>query len=124
MPNAELIPAQLQATLGQDDGASSISADGQALLVNGGPGDTVARMHFTLPARTVHGDPWVVWVERKPVERLQLAGEGWHSVEHGFFRPDPDDGQMPTGYEIGRGHVGHPVTIAQLVGRLMHERKK
>src|SRR3546814_18717367 len=41
MPNAELIPAQLQATLGQDDGASSISADGQALLVNGGPGDTV-----------------------------------------------------------------------------------
>src|SRR3546814_15577430 len=79
MPNAELIPAQLQATLGQDDGASSISADGQALLVNGGPGDTVARMHFTLPARTVHGDPWVVWVERKPVERLQLAGEGWQS---------------------------------------------
>src|SRR3546814_8841530 len=60
----------------QDDGASSISADGQALLVNGGPGDTVARMHFTLPARTVHGDPWVVWVERKPVERMQLAGEG------------------------------------------------
>src|SRR3546814_2785479 len=54
MPNAELIPAQLQATLGQGDGASSISADGQALLVNGGPGDTVARMHFTLPARTVH----------------------------------------------------------------------
>src|SRR3546814_15404131 len=51
MPNAGLIPAQLQATLGQDDGASSISADGQALVVNGGPGDTVARMHFTLPAR-------------------------------------------------------------------------
>src|SRR3546814_4598486 len=98
MPNAELIPAQLQATLGQDDGASSISADGQALLVNGGPGDTVARMHFTLPARTVHGDPWVVWVERKPVERLQLAGEGWHSVAHGFFHPDPDDGPLPTGY--------------------------
>src|SRR3546814_4708430 len=60
MPNAELIPAQLQATLGQGDGASSISADGQALLVNGGPGATVARMHFTLPARTVHGAPWVV----------------------------------------------------------------
>src|SRR3546814_8337285 len=111
MPNAELIPAQLQATLGQDDGASSISADGQALLVNGGPGDTVSRMHFTLPARTGHGDPWVVWVERKPVERLQLADEGWHSVEHGFFRPDPDDGPLPTGYvfalpyEIGRAHV-------------------
>src|SRR3546814_20999876 len=25
-------------------------------------------------------------------------GEGWHSVEHGFFRPDPDDGPLPTGY--------------------------
>src|SRR3546814_19249877 len=92
MPNAGLIPAQLQATLGQDDGASSISADGQALVVNGGPGDTVARMHFPLPARTGHGDQWVVWVERKPVQRPQLAGEGWHSADHGFFRPDPDDG--------------------------------
>src|SRR3546814_3138867 len=81
MPNAALIPAQLQATLGQDDGASSISADGQALVVNGGPGDTVARMHFTLPARTGHGDPWVVRVEigRAHVElqslmRISYAG--------------------------------------------------
>ncbi|MFC3715018.1 diguanylate cyclase [Luteimonas soli] len=98
MPNAELIPAQLQATLDQRGTAPSISADGQALLVDGGPGDTVARMHFTLPARTQRSDPWVVWVERKPVERLQLAREEWHSVEHGFFRPDPDDGPLPTGY--------------------------
>src|SRR3546814_19638542 len=98
MPNAGLIPAQLQATLGQDDGASSISADGQALLVNGGPGDTVARVHFTLPARTVHGEPWEVWVARKPVERQLLAGAGWHSGKHWLFRPDPEDGQIPPGY--------------------------
>src|SRR3546814_5115346 len=80
------------------DWSSDVCSSDLALVVNGGPGDTVARMHFTLPARTGHGDPWVVWVERKPVERLQLAGEGWHSVEHGFLRPDPDDGPLPTGY--------------------------
>src|SRR3546814_16205126 len=82
MPNAGLIPAQLQATLGQDDGASSNSADGQALVVNGGPGDTVARLHFTLPARTGHGAPWAVWVARKPGERLQPAGAGRHTVAY------------------------------------------
>ena len=98
MPNVELIPAQLQATLEQRGAAPSVSADGQALLVDGGPGDTVARMSFTLPARTDRGDPWVVWVKRKPVERLQISREGWHSVEHGFFRPDPDEGPLPTGY--------------------------
>src|SRR5690606_33136376 len=97
-PNVELIPAQLQATLEQRGAAPSVSADGQALLVDGGPGDTVARMSFTLPARTDRGDPWVVWVKRKPVERLQISREGWHSVEHGFFRPDPDEGPLPTGY--------------------------
>src|SRR3546814_17628825 len=105
MPNAELIPAQLQATLGQGDGASSISADGQALLVNGGPGDTVARMHFTLPARTVHGDPWVAWVARTPVERLQLAGEGWHSVEPEFFLTDHADVTLPDRYLIVLAHA-------------------
>src|SRR3546814_17638431 len=50
MPTAELIPAQLQATPGQADGASSISADGPALLVTGGPGHPVGGVNFPPPA--------------------------------------------------------------------------
>ena len=98
MPGAELIPAQLRASLEQQGPVSSISPDGQGLLVDGGPGETAARMDFTLPARSERSDPWVVWVERKPVARLQLSRDGWQSIEHGFFRPDPGDGPLPTGY--------------------------
>lgn len=98
MLSADPVQAQLRPTLEQAGNASSISGDGRAVLVDGGAGDTVARMRFTLPERTHRSDQWVVWIERKPVERLQLDREGWRSVEHGFFRPDPDDGPLPTGY--------------------------
>src|SRR5690606_28645779 len=98
MPGAEQIPVQLRATLEQQGPVSSISPDGQGLLVDGGPGETAARMDFTLPVRSERSDPWVVWVERKPVARLQLSRDGWQSIEHGFFHPDPGDGPLPTGY--------------------------
>jgi diguanylate cyclase (GGDEF)-like protein len=98
LPGTEAMPVQLLASLERDGNPGSISADGLGLVVDGAPGDAVARMHFTLPQRADRDDPWVVWIERKPVERVQLTRGDWHSEQRGFFSPNPDAGPLPTGY--------------------------
>jgi hypothetical protein len=92
LPGTEAMPVQLLASLERDGNPGSISADGLGLVVDGAPGDAVARMHFTLPQRADRDDPWVVWIERKPVERVQLTRGDWHSEQRGFFSPNPDAG--------------------------------
>jgi diguanylate cyclase (GGDEF)-like protein len=97
-PGVEGVPVRLLAQPVQGDSRSSVTADGQGLAVDGKPGDVVARMHFTLPRRTDRDEPWVVWIERKPVERVQLVRGDWRSDPREFFDPLPRAGPMPTGY--------------------------
>lgn len=96
LPGAETVPVQLApAGPGPD---APITADGQGLVVDGRSADAVVRMHFTLPQRADRDDPWVVWIERKPVERVQLARDEWRSSSRGFFSPRTGVGPLPTGY--------------------------
>ncbi|MDN5781616.1 MAG: GGDEF domain-containing protein, partial [Luteimonas sp.] len=48
--------------------------------------------------RADRDDPWVVWIERKPVGRVQLASSNWRSDQRSFFHPNPEAGPLPTGY--------------------------
>ena len=98
MQGADAMPVQLSAPPGQDGSRASISADGRGIVVAGKPGEAVARMRFTLPQRSDRDEPWVVWVERKPVERIQLVRDGWRSEQRGFFKPHANAGPLPTGY--------------------------
>src|SRR5690606_13679867 len=44
------------------------------------------------------GTAWMVWIERKPVDAIQLAGNGWRGEQRGFFHPDALAGPLPTGF--------------------------
>lgn len=81
-------------------GKARISADGEALLIPGGEREQVAQLHFSLPSAQDHGSGWAIWMERNPVDTVQLRRGDWQSVERRFYRPDPAMGQMPTGFAI------------------------
>jgi len=96
LPMAEQVPVQLSPVPG---GATvAITGDGQALRVDGRDRDTRVRLHFNLPPRADDEVAWMVWLERKPVEAMQLAGDGWHSEQRGFFHPHARAGPLPTGF--------------------------
>ncbi|GAA3916922.1 GGDEF domain-containing protein [Luteimonas lutimaris] len=98
LPAAELVPVRMSPLPGA--GAAAVTADGQALRVEGNGRDTWAQLHFRLPPRA-DGDAdatWMVWLERKPVDAVQLAGNGWDSEQRGFFHPHARAGPLPTGF--------------------------
>ncbi len=104
LPAAELVQVRLSPLPGSAD-APAITPDGQGLRVDDRGGDTRARLHFTLPPPRAEGDgSWMVWIERKPVEVMQLAGNGWSSGQRGFFHPHVRAGPLPTGYVF---HLPH-----------------
>ena len=104
LPGAGAIPVRLSPLPGAEADAGSITPDGEGLRVDGRGRDTQARLHFTLPPRADSGVSWMIWIERKPVEAMELAGNGWRSGQRGFFHPDARAGPLPTGYVF---HLPH-----------------
>ena len=99
LPGADAVSMQLQPIPGVDNGKSMISADGQALVIRGGNRNgAMARLHFTLPAKAPGDAQWMVWMERNPVDSVQLGRGAWRSVERGFFHPGSQAGLLPAGY--------------------------
>lgn len=80
-------------------GRPQISEDGQALLIAGGPRSRGAvQLHFTLPSASIQDSGWFIWMQRNPVDSVQLRRGDWQSPELRFFHPAPAEGPMPTGY--------------------------
>lgn len=81
-------------------GKARISGDGEALLIPGGEREQVVQLRFSLPSAQDQDSGWAIWMERNPVDTVQLRRGGWQSPERRFYRPDPAMGQMPTGFAI------------------------
>jgi diguanylate cyclase (GGDEF)-like protein len=105
LPGADAVSMQIQPMPGNHGGPSIVSTDGRALLVGGGDGEGIAaRLHFSLPAKAPGDGQWMIWMERNPVDSVQLHRGTWHSVQRGFFHPDASAGPMPSGYVFPLPH--------------------
>ncbi len=90
----EEVPIQLDALSG-----SQLSDDGTAILLPGNRNHmAIASLRFTLPVPDATSARWVVWLDRDPVGALWLERPGWRSPQRNFYRPDPDEGVLPTGF--------------------------
>ena len=96
LPAAGEIQVQLTPVPGA--GAATVTADGRALRIDGSGRDTLARLRFRLPPDAGAGTAWMVWIERKPVDAIQLVGRGWRGAQRGFFHPHALAGPLPTGF--------------------------
>ncbi len=99
LPGPETAPVLLQPLSGANGTLPVLAADGHALMVGGpGRGEVAVRLRFDLPRKASGRAPWMLWMERNPVDSVQLARGRWRSVERGFFRPQADAGSLPSGY--------------------------
>ena len=117
LPTADVGAMQMQPLTGVDGSASTISADGQALIIPGGDRNVAARLRFTLPAKAPGDVQWMVWLERNPVDSVQLRRGDWRSIERGFFRPNNDAGPLPAGYVFPLPYDWHGDIVLELQAR-------
>lgn len=74
---------------------------GRVLLLEGGHhAEAAARMHFTLPAADPSAARWVVWLDRQPLDVLQLRRDDWAPQPLSFYRPAPGEGVLPAAYIV------------------------
>jgi len=117
VPTADAGAVQMQPLTGVDGSASTISADGQALIIPGGSRNVAARLHFTLPAKAPGDVQWMVWLERNPIDSVQLRRGDWRSTGRGFFRPNNDAGPLPAGYVFPLPYDWHGDVVLELQAR-------
>ncbi len=114
----EPMAVQVQSMTGADGQPSTISADGLALVVPGKNQDDVAGLlRFTLPAQVPDGSSWVIWMDRDPVDSLQLRRGDWRSEALGFFRPLGSEGPLPNGYAFALPTQWHGAIELELHAR-------
>lgn len=78
-----------------------LSKDGRALLLSGGrQQQAAARLRFTLPETSADSARWVIWMERRMVDGVELQRGEWRSGSLDFFRPLEGEGAMPAGFVV------------------------
>lgn len=91
----EVIPA--------NPGAPTKLQPGILLVPGDADHDVMAGLRFKLPQPDGEHAPWVLWVQRAPVDAIwgqaaAQSGRSWHSPRYDFFHPGADELAMPVGY--------------------------
>ena len=98
-PRLDQVAVQVQSMPGSEGVASKTSADGRAMLLPGkSADDVVGRLRFSLPTQVPDGTAWMIWMEREPVDSLQLRRGDWSSELLGFFHPHDSEGPLPSSF--------------------------
>lgn len=80
---------------------AQISPGGEAVFLPGDRSNDIAVvLDLVLPPQVPDGTRWVLWMERHPVDSVQLRRGAWRSDALGFFEPGGAEGTLPTGFSF------------------------